>query len=619
MESISNDEPSKVAEIDPVVELSGAPEASLEESSQSGGSGSRDSDGVSVSTDSSEESSVGASTDDAKPEPEADDLTKFMKSAACALMLPLNEAVVAADQGEQDMKRISARVFVRRRELMPECALFHSIRTLTASVVSVCFYGTLAQAKAMACKTPRIFFHTFSYEQAVASSELSTHDVLLLVKIRQSNEQAHFGYATGSILTPKALLYESAPGLRQAYLESLPDYAGGPSTDEPLYCCVWEYTLTAIGTTVRNLGGSRSVTIDLDAVYKTDTAIHAVAAEFGVRLDVQPGHSSREGKPKKRRFRSLSAAPQPRKKRLDDFVDLDTSPRAPKSPKEKKAKVAKKLAVPRAKRAAPSTSSKRPPRVSSLKLTVDGLVPNAGHQTDFSRDGFYTPPMKSFAIQEDRNYPAAYKPPYFPDNWERRVQVPRFLPQGFFVPVYAPPVPGFAPSRSDATYGLGANLSYYAPSVEGTVPAQMRDESEPARFGFVDLPPVALTLPHASPSLYMSHQMYSSECEHSTSAHFSASFSASYPPQPAFDADLTPTSPLDDMDSLSFETEAALWASSDAPSQFTPFPSFDEPDWPASSPATEPPPPQAAPSLPNYGSQSYANNQAEHEPAADFW
>jgi len=622
MEPGPNDSESFQVAIDSVpFELSELSEPADSIYSSSGSSGSHESDGLSITTDSSEECTGSSSMEDLSVEHEPSELTKFMKSAACAMILPLNDEVLESEQAAPDMKRISARVFVRRRELMPESALFHSIRTLTASVVSVCFYGTLAQAKAMARKTPRIFFHAFSYQQAVANPSLSMDEVLLLVKIRQANDQAYFGYATGAILTPKALLYRSSPGLRQAYLESLPDYIATTPTEEPLYCCVWEYSLSAIGTTVRNLGGSRSVTIDLDAVYKTAMGMQAVAAEFGVRLDVQPGHSTRDGKPKKRRFRSFSAAPQSRKKRLEDPADFDAAPNAPKSPKEKKAQTMKKNAAPRVKRTPSSSQAKRPPRVRSLKLTMDGLVPDTSAQTDFSWNGFSNPPTKSFANQEDRHYMMAYRPPYYPDHsWERRLAVPKYLPQGYFVPVYAPMTTGYAPLRATVPYGVGANMPSYGPSTEGSVPAQVRDESEPSRCTFVDLPPVALTLPHAPPSLYMSHQMYSSECEHSTSAQFSSSsFSASCPPPSVFDTDLTPTSPLDEMDSLSFETESALWASSEPPSSFSPFPSSDTPGWSASSSAPPLLPPQPATPQPSFNAPPYANAHAPYESTPDFW
>lgn len=169
---------------------------------------------------------------------------------------------------------LQTRVVVRRREMDSAGDFFHSIRTRTASIVSVCFAGSAADVLKMAARIPRMSFSEAHFQRSAEHAVGATNYVLLCTTIRDATEQATFGFAHGASPHPEPALYRV-------------DAVHG------LYAVVFEYVLTAIDTTIRNLNGQREVVIDLGVLIPQETELVASWADFKVKVDIQPGESGR--------------------------------------------------------------------------------------------------------------------------------------------------------------------------------------------------------------------------------------------------------------------------------------------------------------------------------------
>jgi hypothetical protein len=214
----------------------------------------------------------------------AQNVVDFHLAAGCGLIEPYEKPLMVATT-EVDLKKLETRVFVRRREMAASNPLFHSIRTRTASVVSVCFFGDEEQVSAISQRVPRIFFNVESFLTSAESLKTNCRDLLLLVKMRDVNESAHFAFSHGALAVPPALIYLSP--------------ATSPDA-QPVYACVMEFVLAAIDTTIRNLGGQRLVNVDLDVLLSSGNGgLQASYAEFQAQVDVQLGLAGRTARPRR--------------------------------------------------------------------------------------------------------------------------------------------------------------------------------------------------------------------------------------------------------------------------------------------------------------------------------
>lgn len=203
-------------------------------------------------------------------------LDDFMLSMARGEVSTVDRLPNSAQRSTQPLTldELFTRVVVRRREMDCSSDFFHSIRTRTASIVSVCFAGSADMVLQMASRIPRMSFSESHFQRCAEHAVGANSYVFLCTTMRDVTELASFGFAHGASAHPEPSFYR---------VEAI----------DGLYAVVFEFVLTAIDTTIRNLNGQREVVIDLNVLLPHDTHLQAAWSDFAVKVDIQPGESGR--------------------------------------------------------------------------------------------------------------------------------------------------------------------------------------------------------------------------------------------------------------------------------------------------------------------------------------
>lgn len=203
-----------------------------------------------------------------------------------ALAMAHNATLVAPflDNGttipaELDFTKLGVHARVRRREMTPTNQNFQTIRTRTSSLVTVYFLGDISQVQAVLKRKPAIYGEMDAFQEASEQLVLEETDLLNFCLTLRDVE-------------PQAMLWPSHSNTRAA--------AVSRAYRMPYTRCFiasFEFVVTAVDTTIRNLRGKHDLFIDVDILTRVQgqNKMQAASAETTVKVDIQLGISGRGG------------------------------------------------------------------------------------------------------------------------------------------------------------------------------------------------------------------------------------------------------------------------------------------------------------------------------------
>lgn len=254
---------------------------------------------------------------------------------------------------EVDFNKLTSFVFVRRKEMSPANENFYSIRTRTASVASLCFVGSGAQCFSISQKQ-QLFFNNHEDMQRKCE-EISGEIARGARKIGSETLLINFSLR-GAL--PAAKLRPTASALANASHSTTGSYSTTsfvklPFAGDDSYAVIFDFPLTAIDTTIRNLNKQRILFVDVHCILPSsnsslslsqgdaevqyngknfpgspiDPKMQYACADCRIRVDIQPGVVIRDDGAKPKR----ASGPAAKENKKISKNSKNSSSSAPKS------------------------------------------------------------------------------------------------------------------------------------------------------------------------------------------------------------------------------------------------------------------------------------------------
>ena len=176
------------------------------------------------------------------------------------------------------LSQLTPYTLIRRREMQPTNPNFRTIRTRTASLITVFFVGNFAQVHSVLGYNPSLFCETDAFQEAAEGLVQSSESDALNFCFTLRNVEPVATLAPSSTVTRSGAISKA---YRLPYTTC--------------FVAAFEFMVTAVDTTIRNLRGQHELFIDVDILARTPGApgMQSLTSERLVKVDIQLGLSGR--------------------------------------------------------------------------------------------------------------------------------------------------------------------------------------------------------------------------------------------------------------------------------------------------------------------------------------